>query len=227
MFVLLFFPKAPQCIPLSAFASVRYVDSEAQTTEEMTGREQCEKMFGTKMSSLVSTLREMTDRLANLEGRNGTAGSASRSDMHVEAYEPRAVDEASRGDVAVEVPRYAEVAPLSMASLQDLKDHRQAPCCSEGLPKRKSLATTEICSHSGYIPMSSRICCSIGVAFVVACKARIHVFPGRPAADRLQRGLGFRDKICDASCQIFAMRNNSEDADRVADSTILMQRLWV
>ena len=32
---------------------------------------------------------------------------------------------------------------------------------------------------------------SIGVAFVL-CKARIEVFPGRVAADRMQKGLGFR-----------------------------------
>ena len=117
--------RLPQWIPLPTSASTHYVDNEAQTTEEMMGREQCEKMLGTKMSSLVSKLQEMTDRLANLEGRNDTAGSASRSGLRAEAYEPRAVHEAFRGEVAVKVPGYAETAPI-MSSLQDLKDQHQA-----------------------------------------------------------------------------------------------------
>ena len=122
-------PRLPQWIPLPASASVHSVDNEAQTTEEMVGREQCEKMFdmfGTKMSGLVCTLQEMTQRLANLEGRGDTTGSASRSAEREEASEPRLVDEALRGAVAVEVPDSAGRVPLIMSSLQDLKDEHNA-----------------------------------------------------------------------------------------------------
>ena len=82
--------RLPQWIPLPTSASTHYVDNEAQTTEEMMGRKQCEKMLG-----------------------------------RAEAYEPRAVHEAFRGEVAVKVPGYAETAPI-MSSLQDLKDQHQA-----------------------------------------------------------------------------------------------------
>ena len=89
------------------------------------GREQCEKMFGTEMSSLVSTPQEMTDVLPIW--RAGTIQLVPLRTL-ICMWRHTNLEPLMRLFVAMslEVPRCAEVAPLSMASLQDLKDQHQA-----------------------------------------------------------------------------------------------------